>query len=494
MSTTGMIADESLAVPHPEELFIGGRWVDPSSQDRTEVFSPFDEMLIANLPDVGLADGDAAVSAAKAAFDSGRWSRIPMSERVAVLRRFHVVMKARMDEFNRVWAAELGIPIAVASSFEGLVDSIWNDAIGLAEITPLTEVRATATGRVKVKHEPLGPVLAVLTYNGPLVALGMAVIPALLVGNTVVMKFPPESRMVSNIIADCLNEARFPEGVVSVLAANVEVSRHLVAHHDVAAVHFTGGTEAGADVATSCAQRIVPVTLELGGKGAAIIADDANLAEVLPALLESMTTLQGQVCVASTRVLVSRHRYSELVQMLVDALDETVIGNPLDPATTFGPLPSERIRLRSEKHVAKGLEQGAVVAFGGKRPDQFTSGYFLEPTLLTDVTVDMDVAQEEIFGPVYCVMPYDSIDEAVEIANRTRYGLSGSIYTNDPALAADVADKIEVGLFSINGGWPCFTAPYGGFKQSGYGRSCGVEGLLDMTRIKSVIDYSEARA
>jgi len=302
-----------------------------------------------------------------------------------------------------------------------------------------------------------------------------------------VIKLPPENRLLGHFLADALHAAGFPDGVVSVLTADTEVSKQLVAHPDVAMVHFTGGTEIGSEVAAVCATRIARVTLELGGKAAAIVADDADLDEVVPILMGGMVTFQGQLCVALTRILVSNDRHDELVSKLVTAIEQVRIGDPADPATEFGPLPSQRIRDRAEGYIARAIAEGATVATGGKRPPGFESGCFLEPTLLTDVDNSMEVAQNEIFGPVYTVIRYDDIDDAVRIANDSKYGLLSAIYTNDDALARSVAERLRVGVSVINGNFPCLTAPYGGVKQSGYGRVSGPEGMLELTNIKQIV-------
>lgn len=485
---TVVAQQQKYAVPHAEQLMIGSEWVEPATAERVPVVSPYTGETLVELPQVSMTDADRAVAAAKAAFE-GPWRTASVEERLVPIRKFRNELKRRIDDFDAAWTDEIGIPISIARSFDDLTFIIADDGIDLAAKTPLVEERDTPAGHVVLRHEPIGPVLAILTYNGPIIEIGMAVLPGLAVGNTVIIKLPPESRMVGHIIADCAAVAGFPAGVISCLTAEVEVSRGLVAHPDIAAVHFTGGTEIGADVAASCAQRIAPVTLELGGKAAAILTDDTDIDAILPTLVGGMTTLQGQMCVATTRVLVPRDRQDELVSKLVDAFGQTVMGDPNDESTTYGPMPSERIRSRAEGYVARAIEQGATVAYGGKRPEGF-DGFFFEPTLLTDVTKDMEVAQNEIFGPVYAVMPYDGLDEAIDITNSTKYGLASSIYTDDKQLAAEVASKVEVGAFAVNGGFPCLTSPYGGFKQSGYGRSSGVEGMLNLTRIKSIIDYS----
>lgn len=482
--------EQQYAVPHPNEVFIGGRWVAPATDQTVSVVSPYTEETLVDLATASIADADRAVAEAKEAFERGPWRTMSVEERLVPVRAFRDELERRIGEIDQAWCEEIGIPITIARSFDDLTFIIADDGLNLAATTPLVETRETPAGTVTLRHEPIGPVLAILTYNGPIIELGMAVLPGLAVGNPIIVKLPPESRMVGHIVADCAAAAGFPDGVFSVFTADVEVSKQLVAHEDIAAVHFTGGTEIGADVAATCARRIAPVTLELGGKAAAILTEETDLDAILPTLVGGMTTLQGQMCVATTRVLVPRSRQEELMQLLVAAFDQTVIGDPRDERTTYGPMPSERIRTRAEGYIARAVEQGATVAYGGKRPAGIDHGYFLEPTLLTNVTPDMEVAQNEIFGPVYAVIPYDDIDEAISITNGTKYGLASSIYTDDTELAAYVASRVDVGSFAINGGFPCLTAPYGGFKQSGYGRSSGVEGLLDLTRIKSIVDYS----
>lgn len=477
-------------VPHDSELLIGSRWVHPAADRRMPVLSAATGETVAELPDASPADAEAAVAAAHTAFRDGSWSGLIVGARLDVLQRFRAALESRVDGFNEAWVVEGGIPVSLAESFAGAAWLVVDDNLRLARSVELHETRATAGGTVEVRREPLGPVLVILTYNGPLIEIGLSVIPALAVGNTVVVKLPPESRMVGHFLADAAAEAGFPDGVFSLFAADVDVSRQLVADPRVAGVHFTGGTEIGVDVAVSCAKRIAHVTLELGGKAAAIVADDVDLDAVLPTLVGGMTGYQGQLCVAVTRVLVSRERHDELVAKIVAALGALKIGDPLESTTEFGPLANEKVRDRSERYIAGAVEQGATIAYGGKRPAGFERGFYLEPTLLTNVRSDMDVVQNEIFGPVFCVLPYDSMDEAVAITNDTKYGLSSAIFTNDMQLAMDVAGRVDVGAFGINGSFPCLTAPYGGVKQSGYGRASDVEGLLELTRIKTIMNNS----
>ncbi|WP_116953386.1 aldehyde dehydrogenase family protein [Jiangella endophytica] len=475
------------AVPHPTDQFIGSTWVTARGTSTVDVVHAATEELVARLPATTIAEADAAVAAARTAFDTGGWASMTVVERAPYVERFRTAFDARGAEINAAWGAEAGMPVVVANAFSSMCAVIGDDSIATAKSIALSDVRDTPVGSVKVIREPVGTVLAILTYNGPGTEIAFGVLPALLMGNTVVVKLPPENRLVGQFIADAFAEAGFPAGVVSLLTADVEVSKHLVAHPDVDLVHFTGGTEIGADVAAVCAKRIARTVLELGGKAAAIVADDADLDTVVPSLVAGMTTYQGQLCVAFTRILVSRARHDELVERLVAALGEITIGDPADPSVTFGPMPSARIRDRAEGYVARAVAAGARIAHGGKRPAGLDKGFFLEPTLLVDVTNDMEVAQNEIFGPVYSVIAYDDVDDAIRIANDTRYGLASAVYTRDDELAWEVAGRIRVGAFAINGNFPVLCAPYGGVKKSGYGRVAGPEGMYELTSIKQIV-------
>ncbi|WP_257016270.1 aldehyde dehydrogenase family protein [Rhodococcus sp. ACS1] len=484
MSAKGLF---DIEIPHPNQLFIGGRWEDPQSNETVDVLNPFDGKVLSALPEPSVADADLAVARARSAFESGPWPRMSIDERIESILLLRKAIETRLPDITRVWALEAGMPVSTGSAFGEAIMVLIDDAINIAKTVNLRERRTTALGEVEIRHEPVGIMLGILTYNGPLIEFAFTAIPALLVGNPVIVKLPPENRMIGHFLASAVEEAGLPEGLVSVMTAGTEVSKHLVAHKDIALVHFTGGTEIGADVAAVSAQRLARVTLELGGKSAAIVADDIPLDQAVPLLLGGMATYQGQQCVALTRILVSDERHDELVERLIEGLEAIEIGDPLDPEISYGPMPSARIRDRSEGFIKRAVEQGAVVATGGRRPAAFDGGFYLEPTLLTNVTEEMEVAQTEIFGPVFSVLRYQDIDDAVRITNNTQYGLLSAIFTNDDALAWDVAGRVQVGAFAINGTSPCLTAPYGGVKASGYGRVGGAEGLLELTNVKQII-------
>ncbi len=472
------ISEVDVTIPHRDELFLASEWTTPSSDRRVDVISPTTGHVIASLPEVTTEDADVAVRGARAAFPA--WSQSTLQERYAVVR---------LDVIKALWAEEGGMPVQTGEAFAMATRLIAEDVLGIAQTLELSEIRDTPAGKVEIRHEPIGPTLAILTYNGPHVESAMSVLPGLLAGNTFVVKVAPESRIVGYLMADAADQAGFPAGVLSIFAGEAEVSKFLVNHPDIDAIHFTGGTEIGADIVRASAGRIAKVTLELGGKSAAIIADDADLDTAIPALVGAMTGYCGQICVAMTRILVSHQRHDEVVDRLKQAFAALRIGDPADPQTDYGPLVAERVRERAEGYIERAVQDGATIAYGGQRPSGHGDGWFLEPTLLTNVDNSMEVAQNEIFGPVFCVIPYDDIDNAVDIANDSRFGLCGSVFSRDSDLARDVARRVRTGTFAVNGASPCLTAPFGGMKQSGFGRESGRESILELTSMKAIALY-----
>ncbi|MGD9526194.1 aldehyde dehydrogenase family protein [Pseudonocardia sp.] len=470
-------------VPHADELFIGSRWVAPRSTERADVVSPFTAEVVTTLPRPVVADAEIAVTEAAAAFDG--WHGLPFEERHAVVGRFCAALDKRVDEISRLWALEAGMPLRNGTELTAAASTFWNRALAQSLTAPWVEVRRTDLGDVEVRHEAIGPTVGIVAFNGPHMQFALAIVPALLAGNTMIVKLPPENRLLGYLFADAADAAGFPAGVLSILAGDADVSRYLVEHPAIDAVHFTGGTEVGTSVMHACADRVANVVLELGGKSAAIVAADADLSLTVPALVDAMAMYSGQICVAMTRILVAREIHDEVVARLVAGLRALRIGDPADPATQWGPLAAERFRERAEGYVERARRAGATVVHGGGRPAGF-GGYFLEPTLLTGVTNDMEVARNEIFGPVFCVIAFDTIDEAVALANDSRYGLSGSVFTTSAETGLSVARRVRSGVFVINATFPCLAAPFGGMKQSGFGREGGPEGLFALTQMKAV--------
>ena len=439
-----MTGAEHLKVVHPDEFFIGGSWEKATSDLRATVINPSTEEVIAELADASSGEVDSAVAAARDAFDAGPWGTLPVTERISHVRRFTDALLARVPEIGDVWTAECGPTVAYRDAINGLVTpSLIEDAIGFAESVPIMEERNGFVGPTDVYREPYGVAVTIITYNGPLSYIAMKVLPALLTGNTVVLKTPPETRLVAQLIGEAAEAADLPRGVLSVLTAGSETSRYLVEHPGVDVVSFTGGTSVGSQILHSTADRIVKTTLELGGKSAGIVADDIELEALLPALLPGLVTFQGQVCVALTRLLVSQRRHDEVVGALVNAFSNLRIGDAADQETDFGPVALSRTRDRCERYVAGAVSEGAAIACGGKRPVGLDRGFFYEPTLLVEVQDSMAVAQDEVFGPVFTVLTYDDMDEAVQIANDSPYGLTGAIFTHDADLALNVGRRLR---------------------------------------------------
>jgi aldehyde dehydrogenase (NAD+) len=314
----------------------------------------------------------------------------------------------------------------------------------------------------------------------------MKIAPALAAGCTVVLKPAPEGPVSPMLLAEALEAAELPAGVVNVLPAGRETSEHLVVHPDVDKVAFTGSTAAGRRIMSLCGERIARITLELGGKSAAIIADDVPLEDVLPTVVPAGIGHSGQVCAALTRILVPRKRHDEVTEAIAARLDVVIVGDPMDPRTVLGPLAAERQRSRVEGYIAAGREEGATLAYGGGRPAHLDRGWFVEPTLFANVQNSMRIAREEIFGPVLSVIAFDDLDDAVAIANDSDYGLSGAVFARDPELAEQIARRVRTGQISVNTWGMCVVQPFGGYKQSGLGREGNIEGLASCLETKVI--------
>ncbi|MCR3718657.1 MULTISPECIES: aldehyde dehydrogenase [Prauserella salsuginis group] len=459
------------------KLFIGGRWVDPAGDGVIDVVSPVTEERLATVPDPTVADIDAAVAAARTAFDEGPWPRMTPAERAAVLTRVGAEVEKRFGDMAASFTAEIGAPSAVSEAFHQNALKMWADASTLHERFEFEEERSWEGGHGVLVREPVGVVATIIPWNGPVATASLKIGPALAAGCTVVLKPAPEGPVSLYLLAEALEAAGLPEGVISVLPGGREVGEHLVTHPGVDKVAFTGSTAAGRRIMSLCGERITRVTLELGGKSAAIIADDVPLDEVLPTLAFAGIGHSGQVCAALTRILVPRHRQEELLSALVPMFEGLKVGDPTDGDTVLGPLAAERQRDRVESYIKLGLDEGARLVTGGGRPEALDHGWFVQPTVFADVRNDMRIAQEEIFGPVVCVIPFDDVEEAVALANDSDYGLSGAVYARDAAEGERIARRIRTGQVSVNGWDMCVVQPFGGYKQSGLGREGNVEGL-----------------
>ncbi|MEE9280680.1 MAG: aldehyde dehydrogenase [Myxococcota bacterium] len=470
-----------------DHLFIGGEWVDPCGSETIEVISPATEEVFGRVPHASEEDVDRAVAAARTAFDSGPWPRTAPSERAELMARVSKLLQDQRDELARLITQQNGSPISFSVGGQVLASTMVLDYYtGLAREFPFEELRAGMLGPVLVRREPVGVVGAIVPWNVPLFTTLLKLGPALAAGCTVVLKPAPETPLDAYVLAEALAEAGLPPGVVNIVPAGREVGEHLVKHPDVDKIAFTGSTAAGKRIASLCGEQLKRVTLELGGKSAAIILDDADLDTVIPRLVPSAVMNNGQACVAQTRILASRERYQDVADRLVEAVGAIRVGDPLEPTTSCGPLVAERQRDRVEGYIASGREQGARIAIGGGRPAGLDRGWYVEPTVFVDVDNSMRIAQEEIFGPVLALIPYGDADEAVAIANDSSYGLSGTVWTADVERGIDIARQVRTGTYTVNGFGMDFKSPFGGFKQSGLGRELGPEGLQAYLEYKSV--------
>ena len=472
-----------------DTLFIGGKWTAPSTDQVIEVRSPATGEYVGKVPLATKADVDAAVAAARAAFDSGPWPSTPPTERAAVIAAAIKLMEERKELFTALLAAETGQPPM------GVETMHWMSSLGALNFfagpavdeVSWEEIRTGAYGQTIVRREPLGVVGAIVAWNVPLFLAVNKLGPALLAGCTVVLKPAAETPLTANALAQAFADAGLPEGVLSVVPGGVETGQALTSNADVDVFSFTGSSAVGKEIGKRAAEMLKPCTLELGGKSAAIVLEDVDLASAVPMLVFSGIMNTGQACVAQTRILAPRSRYEEIVEAIKNFVTAMPVGVPSDPAAQVGALISEKQRERVEGYIAKGIEEGARLVCGGGRPEGLDDGFFVQPTVFADVDNSMTIAQEEIFGPVLSIIGYDTEDDAIKIANDSVYGLAGSVWTSDVPRGIEISKKIRTGTYAIN--WYAFDpcCPFGGYKNSGIGRENGKEGVEHFTQQKSVL-------
>jgi aldehyde dehydrogenase (NAD+) len=470
-------------------LYVGGEWVKPSTSNTIDVISPWTEEVIATVPEAGEADVDHAVAAAQTAL-AGPYPQLSPDERADYLTKVSQGIMARSQELAEIITAENGSP--AGWSLMGQVFSatmIFDGYANLVRTFPFEEPRAGALGPVLVRKEPVGVSAGIIPWNVPLFEIACKLGPALAAGSPIVLKPSPETPVDCYLLAEILDEIGLPKGMVSFLPAGREIGEYLVRHPGIDKVTFTGSTAAGRKVAAICGEQLKRVTLELGGKSAAIVLDDADLATHIPTLMPSALMNNGQACVAQTRILAPRARYDEVVDAIADSVKAaTVGGDPTDASVTVGPLVAERQQERVLGYIDKGRSEGAKLVVGGGRPSELPKGWFVEPTLFVDVDNKMTIAQEEIFGPVLAVIPYEDQAEAVRIANDSDFGLSGSVWTSDVERGIDVARQVRTGTYGVNSMATIdIQQPFGGFKASGIGREFGPEGLTAFLETKTIV-------
>ena len=466
-----------------ETLYIDGRWVTSTGAGTIPVFNAATEEVMGTVPDGTPEDVDRAVRAAREAFPE--WSRTSVEERSKLLARTAELLSERREEIGTLVSQEVGMPLPL---------SVMHQAGAPATSFALTAQLAPQftfeeeVGPSLVVREPVGVVACITPWNYPLGQISDKVAPALAVGCTVVVKASEVAPLNAFVLAEVIDEVGFPPGVFNlVMGTGPVVGEALASHPLVDMVSFTGSTRAGKRVMELASKTIKRVALELGGKSPNVILEDADFKAAVPAGVGACYENSGQICSALSRLIVPRSRLGEAGELAVQAAETFVVGDPLSPGTTLGPLVSATQRDRVRSYIQRGVDEGATLLCGGVDPPAgLDNGYYVQPTVFSDVTTTMTIAQEEIFGPVLTIMPYDSEDEAVAIANDTVYGLSGGVWSGDKAHAERVARRLRTGQVAINGADFNPIAPFGGYKQSGIGRELGRFGLEEFLEVKSL--------
>ena len=462
--------------------YIGGTFAESDGGERIDVVNPATEEVIASVPAGTPADADAAVRAAAAAFPS--WAATPLAERVAAVGRINDGLRARSEELAATITAEVGTPISFARNVQvtnpvGITAGVL-DEIEKGALDPVTVDNST------IVREPIGVVAAITPWNFPLQQMVAKVTPALAAGCTVVLKPSEVAPLTAGLLAAIIDEAALPEGVFNLVhGTGPVVGEALAAHPLVDMVSFTGSTRAGRRVAAVGAETVKRVALELGGKSASVVLDDADLVRAVKITVANCFMNNGQACSALTRLLVPADRHDEAVEAAVAAASKYQPGDPAEDSTRIGPSVSAAQRDRVIDYIRKGVEEGATLAVGGPEPVE-GRGFYVRPTVFGGVREDMTIAQEEIFGPVLSVLPYTDEDDAVRIANGTQYGLAAGVFGGDPDRAFAVAGRLRAGQVDVNGGKFNTKAPFGGYKQSGSGREFGRYGLEEFTELKAI--------
>ncbi|MFW2829214.1 aldehyde dehydrogenase [Sphingomonas sp. ID0503] len=473
----------------PKRIFIGGEWVDPSSDALIDVISPATEELFVQVASAQASDVDRAVAAARDAFDNGPWPRMSHKERADYMNRLAEELTARAADAAQIWPNEMGILHSVASSVTPAAGHFFRYYAKMADTFAFEEEHKTVSGAKLglLVREPVGVVGAIIPWNGPIMITAFKVAPALIAGCTVVIKGSPEAPGHALLMAEVAEKVGLPKGVINVVIADRDASEALVRNPGIDKISFTGSSATGRHIASILGERMARYTLELGGKSAAIILDDYDVETAANEIAARACDMTGQVCAALTRVVVPRHRADAVADAIGAAFSKVVVGDPFDPATQMGPVATRKQRDRVQGYIDRAKADGYRVAGGGGRPAHLNRGFFVEPTVFAGVDNNAAIAQEEVFGPVLSVIPAADEADAVRIANDSQFGLNGAVFTNDVDRAYSVARQIRTGTVGHNGHHVDFMIAFGGFKQSGVGREGGVEGLYPYLETKTIL-------
>jgi acyl-CoA reductase-like NAD-dependent aldehyde dehydrogenase len=466
-----------------DRIFIGGEWVEPSGGETIEVVNPTTEEVIGTIPACSPEDADRAVAAAREAFAS--WSRTSREERAGHIEAIVAGLQGRAEELTATITQELGMPLKLSGIIQvGLPTSQFASMPKLMEEIAWEE----EVGNSRILREPVGVLGAITPWNYPLNQIAAKVAPALAAGCTVVLKPSEVTPLNAFLLAEVIEAARLPAGVFNLVTGfGPVVGEAIAGHPGVDMVSFTGSTRAGRRVSELAAETVKPVAMELGGKSPNVILDDADLARAVPDGVAKCFLNSGQTCSALTRMLVPRQRLAEAEELAKATAETFTPGDPFDPSTRLGPLASDVQRERVRGYIEKGAAEGArLIAGGAEPPEGLDRGYFVRPTVFSEVEAEMTIGQEEIFGPVLAIQPYEGEDEAVRIANSTPYGLAGGVWSADDERAIAVARRIRTGQIEINGGAFNPLAPFGGYGQSGHGRENGRYGIEELLQVKSL--------
>jgi aldehyde dehydrogenase (NAD+) len=471
------------AVQNRDRIYINGEWVPSSGSGTIDVINSATEEVMGHTPEGAPEDVDRAVKAAKAAFPA--WSQRPVEERAAYLEKIAAGIQARMGEIGALVAQEVGMPVKLSGMIQaGLPLASFQSMAQIGRTFPFEE----RIGNSLVVREPVGVVGCITPWNYPLHQIAAKVAPALAAGCTVVLKPSEVAPLNAFVLAEIIDQAGVPAGVFNLVSGTGPVvGEAIAAHPEVDMVSFTGSTRAGRRVSELASPTVKRVALELGGKSPNIILEDADLQKAVADGVGKCYLNSGQTCSALTRMLVPRSRLAEAETIAKQVAEAFTPGDPFAEGTRLGPLVSETQRERVRTYIKKGVDEGAKLVTGGAEPPEgLDRGYYVRPTVFSDVRNDMTIAQEEIFGPVLAILPYDDEDDAIRIANDTIYGLAGGVWSGDPEHAQRVARRIRTGQVEINGGGFNPLAPFGGYKQSGHGRELGKYGLEEFLEVKSL--------